>query len=407
MAHPNILAIVLAGGKGNRLFPLTAERSKPAVPFGGRNRIVDFVLSNLMNSRIYGIYLLVQYKSQSLIEHIRVNWHISSTARSHFVTVVPPQMRVGPEWFQGTADAVFQNINLIRQHRPELVLIFGSDHIYRMDVRQMIDFHLDRKAEATVAAIPVPIDNAHAFGIIKTEADGRVTGFEEKPEKATPMPGDPTRAFASMGNYLFSTEVLMDSLADAQRKGEHDFGGYVLPVMVEKGERLFAYDFAQNKVPGLKDYEEVGYWRDVGTIPAYWQTHLDMLGERPKFDLDNADWPIHPQLHEGPSTRICRGVIENSMLSEGSVVMDATIRNSVIRRAAKIGRGVVIEDSIILDRVTIGDNCRIKGVIIDSDNVIPAGQEINRENGAAPWDAYEDASGILVLPKKRVSVGGQ
>jgi len=239
MAHPMVLAFVLAGGKGERLFPLTAFRSKPSVPFGGRYRIVDFVLSNLVNSHIYSIYLLVQYKSQSLIEHVRKNWVLSSIIKDHFVAVVPPQMRMGPEWFQGTADAIFQNVNLIRRHNPKLVIIFGADHIYRMDIRQMIDFHLENEAFVTVAARPVPIEQAALFGVIITDSEKRIVGFQEKPKKPTSMPDDPGRAYVSMGNYIFNRDVLLQVLAKAQRRKQHDFGAHVIPDLVETG-KVFA-----------------------------------------------------------------------------------------------------------------------------------------------------------------------
>ena len=218
MAHPKILAFVLAGGRGERLAPLTDMRTKPSVPFGGRYRIVDFVLSNLLNSHIYSIYLLVQYKSQSLIEHVRQNWVLPPLIKEHFVAVVPPQMKMGPEWFQGTADAVYQNINLIHDHQPEIVVVFGADHIYRMDIRQMIDFHLEKGADVTVAARPVPLGEASAFGVIATDRDGRITGFQEKPKAPPPMPGAPDRALVSMGNYLFSREVLLRCAAMRRRQ---------------------------------------------------------------------------------------------------------------------------------------------------------------------------------------------
>jgi len=229
MAYPKTLAMIMAGGKGERLFPLTFERSKPSVPFGGRYRIVDFVLSNLINSQIFSIYLLVQYKSQSLIEYVRENWRLSSVITDHFVTVVPPQMRYGPDWFQGTANAVFQNMNLIRQHKPELVIVFGADHVYRMDVRQMIDFHLKHNADVTVAAMPVPIGEASSFGIIDVKKDGRIKDFIEKPENPPHMPGDPKRAYCSMGNYIFNADVLLKGLIQAERNKENDFGKHVIP----------------------------------------------------------------------------------------------------------------------------------------------------------------------------------
>ena len=343
MAHPKILTFVMAGGKGERLAPLTDFRSKPSVPFGGRYRIVDFVLSNLVNSRIYSIYLLVQYKSQSLIEHVRQNWVLSPVIRDHFVAVVPPQMRMGPEWFQGTADAVYQNINLIEDQDPELVIVFGADHIYRMDIRQMIDFHLDKGADVTVAARPVPLEQASAFGVIVTDSSKRITGFQEKPEHPAPMPDSRDRAYVSMGNYIFNRHVLVDALVNAQKRGQPDFGSHIIPGLVGLG-KVYAYDFGTNKVPGVMPYEEQGYWRDVGTISAFYQAHKDMLGEQPVFDLHNAKWPIHPAGYKGPAAQIVSGEIRNSILSEGVVIRNARIVNSVIRRDVVLEDGASVED---------------------------------------------------------------
>jgi len=401
VSNPRILAFILAGGKGNRLFPLTAERSKPAVPFGGRYRIIDFVLSNMVNSQIFSIYLLVQYKSQSLIEHIRKNWVLSSVEPFHFITLVPPQMRRGADWFQGTADAVSQNLNLVQQHRPDLVVIFGADHIYRMDVRQMIRFHLEKNADVTVAARPVPLSEGPSFGIISTDADGRIRRFLEKPEDPPPMPGDPTRTYASMGNYVFKAEVLFRALADAESKRQHDFGGYVLPSLVDSG-RLFAYDFATNRIPGTRPTEEVGYWRDVGTIRAYWEAHRDFLGEHPLFELDNPDWPIRPSRHNRPAARILGGRIENSTIAEGTVVhRDAVVINSTIRRGVTIGEGAVVRDSVIMDYVTIREGAHLSRVIVDRNNVIEAGMCIGKDAQKEEfWGAYYDPSGIAVLPKR-------
>jgi dTDP-glucose pyrophosphorylase len=243
MYIPRVLAMVMAGGEGSRLHPLTEQRSKPAVPFGGRYRIVDFVLSNLVNSGMLSIYLLVQYKSQSLIEHVRRAWVLGPNAPRQFIAVVPPQMRMGPDWFQGTSDAVYQNLNLIHDHHPDLVTVFGADHIYRIDISQMLDFHESQKADVTVAALPVPIEEADSFGVIVADADGRIREFQEKPENPNPMPGDPRRVYASMGNYLFTTEVLVRSLIKANKEGYHDFGKHVLPILKDT-HRVFAYDFA-------------------------------------------------------------------------------------------------------------------------------------------------------------------
>ena len=398
MAHPKILAFVLAGGKGERLFPLTAFRSKPSVPFGGRYRIVDFVLSNFVNSHIYSMYLLVQYKSQSLIEHVRQNWVMSPVVKSQFVTVVPPQMRMGPEWFQGTADAVFQNANLIREHNPELVLVFGADHIYRMDIRQMIDFHIEKSALVTVAARPVPIDQASAFGVIVTDSEKRIIRFEEKPRKPTPMPDDAERAYVSMGNYVFSAEVLHDALGKAQKKGQHDFGAHVIPGLIDS-KQVFAYDFGTNRVPGVMPYEEKGYWRDVGTIASFFDSHMDMLGPAPLFELDNSAWPIHPSGHEGPAAKILKGDIENSVISEGTCIVDAVIRNSVIRSGVIVEEGVSIEDSIIFDHSVLKKGCRLKRVIVDKHNIIKENEEIGYNPEKDHFRCHIDPSGIAILPR--------
>lgn len=398
MANPKVLAFILAGGKGERLFPLTAFRSKPSVPVGGRYRIVDFVLSNLVNSQIYSVYLLVQYKSQSLIEHVRMNWALSSVIKDHFVTVVPPQMRMGPEWFQGTADAVFQNVSLIQQHNPELVIIFGADHIYRMDIQQMADFHLEKEAFVTVAARPVPIELASSFGVIVTDEERRITGFQEKPKKPTPMPDDPTRAYVSMGNYIFNKDILLESLARAQRKKQHDFGAHVIPDLVES-QKVFAYDFATNVIPGTMPYEEKGYWRDVGTISSFFDTHMDMLGTSPLFEISNNSWPIHPSGYEGSATKILRGDIRNSMISEGCIIHRARIRNSVLRSGVTIEDDVSVEGCILMDQVLLKKGCRLKRVIVDKFNVINEGEQIGFDTEKDRFRCHIDSSGIAIIPR--------
>ncbi len=398
MSHPKVLAFVLAGGKGERLFPLTSFRSKPSVPFGGRYRIVDFVLSNLVNSHIFSIYLLVQYKSQSLIEHVRKNWGSSSVIKDHFVTVVPPQMRTGPEWFQGTADAVFQNANLIHLHNPKLVIVFGADHVYRMDIRQMMDFHLSKGAAATIAARPVPIEQASSFGVIRTDTERRITGFQEKPKKPAPMTDDPDRAYVSMGNYIFNTEALLEALGKTQRKKQHDFGAHVMPSLVETG-KLFAYDFEENTVPGTKKYEENGYWRDVGTISSFFDAHMDMLGNSPLFELENKSWPIHPSGYEGPATKILKGNIHNSIIAEGGLIERAKIRNSFIRADVVIENNVSVEDSIIMEHVVLKKGCRLKRVIIDKMNVINEGEQIGFDPAKDRFRCHVDSSGIAIVPR--------
>jgi len=398
MSHPKVLALVLAGGKGERLFPLTAFRSKPAVPFGGRYRIVDFVLSNFINSHIYSIYLLVQYQSQSLIEHVRQNWVLSPVIGDQFVTVVPPQMRMGPEWFQGTADAVFQNLNLIKQHDPQLVIVFGADHVYRMDIRQMIDFHITNNASVTVAARPVPVAHASAFGVIQTGTTRQITGFQEKPKKPTPLADDPALAYVSMGNYIFNRDVLIQALAKAQRNKQHDFGSHVIPDLVGSG-RVFAYDFATNTIPGTLPFEERGYWRDVGTISAYFDAHMDMLGKTPRFELDNKKWSIHPSGHGGPATKILHGYIRNSIIAEGSLIHKARIRNSVIRSGAVIEDGVSVDECIIMDNVVLRKGCRLKRAIVDKLNVIEEGETFGFDPDNDRFKCHIDASGIAIIPK--------
>ncbi|MGD1074932.1 MAG: glucose-1-phosphate adenylyltransferase [Thermodesulfovibrionales bacterium] len=399
MAQPKVLAFVLAGGKGERLFPLTAFRSKPSVPFGGRYRIVDFVLSNLVNSRIYSIYLLVQYKSQSLIEHVRQNWVLSSVMRDHFVAVVPPQMRMGPEWFQGTADAIFQNIDLIRQHNPELVLVFGADHIYRMDIRQLIDFHLQKDAFVTVAARPVPVESASAFGVIITDNDKRIVGFQEKPKNPTPMPDNSDLAYVSMGNYLFNKDVLLDALAKSQRKKLHDFGAHVIPDLVDS-KKVFAYDFGTNIIPDTKPYEEKGYWRDVGTIASFFDAHMDMLGKSPRFELNNRFWPIHSSGDRGAAAKLLRGEITNSIISEGTVIYDARVKNSIIRSNVIIEEDVSVEDCIILDHSLLKRGCKLRKVIVDKLNVIKENEQIGFNPEKDHFRCHIDPSGIAILPRE-------
>lgn len=401
VSTPKVLAIVLAGGEGSRLYPLTKERSKPSVPFGGRYRIVDFVLSNFINSGIYSIYLLVQYKSQSLIEHVRKAWGLSPILTGHFVTVVPPQMQEGPEWFQGTSDAVYQNLNLVKKHRPDLVAVFGADHIYRMDLQQMIRDHIAKQAEVSVAAIPVSLDQTRSFGIIETDGDGRIVGFREKPETAQAMPGRPGMALASMGNYLFNCRVLIDELEEAHRRGEKDFGKDVLPRLLGR-RRVHAYDFATNEVPGVKDYEEPSYWRDVGTIAAYADAHHDLLGAEPKFDLFNPYWPIRSSNYDGPTAKVIGGEIVNSTIGAGAVVCGSRIRNTVLRREVVVEEGVELEDCVIMDYVMIKRGSRLKNVIIDRYNIIPPDTAIGYDRAADAANYYVDEdTGIVVVSKGR------
>lgn len=397
MAASRVLAVIMAGGEGKRLHPLTAERSKPAVPFGGRYRIVDFVLSNFINSGINSIYLLVQYKSQSLIEHVRKSWVLSPINPAHFITIVPPQMRGGAEWFQGTADAVYQNLNLICLHQPEIVAVFGADHIYRMDIRQMVDFHREREADVTVAALPVPVSQCSSFGVIKTDSEGLIQEFQEKPADPACMPGDPTRCLASMGNYLFRTKTLIQALENCHDKSQYDFGHHVLPSL-KSTHRVYAYNFETNKVPGVKSYEEPAYWRDVGTVEAYFDAHRDVLGLEPRFDIFNTQWPILSSNYLGPVAKIISGDIKNSILGGGALINGARIHNSVIRREVVIEEGAEIEDSIIMDHTVIGKGAKLKRVIVDRHNVIAPHTRIgyDRDQDAARY--HISPAGYVVVP---------
>jgi glucose-1-phosphate adenylyltransferase len=399
MARDRILAMILAGGRGERLFPLTRDRAKPSVPFGGRYRIVDFVLSNFVNSGILSLYVLVQYKSQSLIEHLRMAWRTSGLVPDNFVTAVPPQMRIGETWYRGSADAVLQNLNLIDDFDPDLVAVFGADHVYRMDVNQMVAFHHDREADVTVAARPVPVADARDFGVLAVDASGRVVDFVEKPSVPRAMPGNPAHAYASMGNYLFSRRALVDSLlADARAETAHDFGKSIIPALVPRA-RVFAYDFQKNVVPGIKPYEEPGYWRDVGAIDAYFQAHMDLLGETPGFDLDNRRWPILTSHHHGPPVRVDGGEFENAQMGEGSLVRRARVRNSILGRGVWVNEGAVIEDSIIMDFTAVGKGAHLSRVIVDRFNIIPAAEEIGLDPVADARRFHIGAGGLVVIPR--------
>jgi glucose-1-phosphate adenylyltransferase len=391
--------MIMAGGKGERLHPLTRERSKPAVPFGGRYRIIDFVLSNFVNSEMLSLYVLVQYKSQSLIEHLRLSWRTTGIVPDYFVTVVPPQMRFGTAWYRGTADAVLQNLNLLDDFNPDVVAVFGADHIYRMDVAQMLAFHRETGADVTVAARHVPIAEASAFGVLAVDRASRVVDWNEKPREPRSMPDDPAHALVSMGNYLFSRRALVDALlADARRSTDHDFGRSIIPELVPGG-RVYAYDFTANEVPGIKPYEEVGYWRDVGTIESYWDAHMDLLGESPRFDIDNRYWPIRTGMHPGPAARFIGSDVDNTQVAEGSLVKRATLRNSILGRSVWVNEGAQIEDSIIMDHTTVGKGARLRRAIVDRYNIVAADTEIGFDRDADRRRYHVDGSGIVVVPR--------
>jgi glucose-1-phosphate adenylyltransferase len=407
-----VLSFVLAGGKGTRLYPLTKERAKPAVPFGGQYRIIDFVLSNLINSGIYSVYVLIQFKSQSLLQHLRDGWEFSGLLKNHFVIPVPAQMRSpGETWYKGTADAIYQNVNLIEQSDPHLVAVFGADHIYRMNIRAMLEFHEQKRAQATVAAIPVPKALASEFGVIETASDGRILGFHEKNPNAPTMPGNPDMVLASMGNYIFSTAPLLRYLhEDAKMKDTaHDFGRNILPRWVERGD-VYAYDFQSNRIPG-DPIGASGYWRDVGSIDAYYDATMDLRNVTPALNLYNRRWPLRTAGYDDPPVKFTfdeegrRGSAIDSIVSSGSILSGGQVRNSVLGRGVKVHTGAALDDCIVFDNCDIGRRARIKRAILDKNVIVP-------EDAVIGYDLEEDArrghhvteSGIVVVEGQRSKV---
>jgi glucose-1-phosphate adenylyltransferase len=401
-----VLGMILAGGEGNRLYPLTQQRAKPAVPFGGKYRLIDFALSNFINSRIYSIYVLTQFKSQSLTEHLQESWRFSSILRDHFILPVPAQKRTGDSWYQGTADAIYQNINLIEDGDFDIIAVFGADHIYRMDLQQMIDFHCRKRADVTISALPVPIKEASSFGVIQVQEKQRITGFKEKPKRPRPIPGKPDKAFASMGNYLFNKDILMKLLYEdaADVESSHDFGKDILPRIFNKS-RVFAYDFHRNRIPGITK-KEIGYWRDVGTIKSFWEANMDLRNIKPEFNLYNKNWPIKTSSYGTPPAKFIfneygrPGQAINSIVSEGSIISGGTVQDSVIGREVSINSGATVTSSLLMDRVKIGNHCKINMAIIDKDVEIPPntilGYDLEQDKKRFFVD---DESNIIVIPK--------
>lgn len=401
-----ILGVILAGGRGERLFPLTQHRAKPAVPFGGRYRLIDIVLSNFVNSGILSIYVLTQFKAQSLLEHLDRGWRTTDFLGEHFVIPVPAQMRLGDDWYQGTADSVYQNLYLLERHNPRLVAVFGADHIYRMNVRQMIDEHQKKSAEVTVAAIPVNIEQAHQFGVVEVDEDWRISGFSEKPREPKPIPGEPDTALVSMGNYLFNNDLLIEALrADAvDPASHHDFGGDLLPRLI-KHHRVYAYDFRKNRIPVPSKGEEASYWRDLGTLDAYYDANMDLCSIDPSFNLYNRSWPLRTVGFADPPAKFVfdwadrQGMAVNSVVAEGTIISGSCVRNCVVGRNVRIHSYSHIEDSVIMDWVEIGRGCRIRRAIIDKANVIPSGTQIgyDLDKDRERWTV--SPRGIVVMPR--------
>jgi glucose-1-phosphate adenylyltransferase len=394
-----VLAIILAGGRGERLYPLTRDRAKPAVPFGGIYRIIDFTLSNCINSGIRHIYALTQYKSISLHRHIQLGWSTLSAPLGEFVEVIPAQQRIDEQWYQGTADAIYQNMYTLQEERPDLLLILSGDHIYKMDYRKMIAFHLERKADLTVATIRMDRTLSREFGVIEADGDWRIVGFQEKPEEPRTLPGDPQGILASMGVYVFNIEIMVRRLIDdARSDSSHDFGKDIIPAMIQK-DRVFAFDFREGDQGGT------GYWRDVGTLDAYFEANMDLVSLTPQLNLYDPQWPILTYQPPYPPAKTVHaeegrtGTVINSIISNGCIISGGSVKRSVFSPRVRVHSYVDIEDSILLDGVDVGRHAKIRRAIIDKEVHIPEGTKIG-------YDLEEDAkrftvnpSGIVVVPK--------
>lgn len=397
--QPNVLSIVLAGGEGKRLFPLTADRAKPAVPFGGNYRLIDFVLSNLVNAGFVKIAVLTQYKSHSLDRHVATAWNVAGPT-PQYIASVPAQQRRGKRWYNGSADAIVQSLNLIYDEKPDYVIVFGADHVYRMDPAQMLDDHIKSGKAATVAGIRVPREEATAFGVIQADQDGTITEFLEKPADPPGTPDDPNMAYASMGNYIFSTEALVRALLEDEQNedSDHDMGGDIIPYFVNKGEAN-VYDFSGNEVPGATERDKA-YWRDVGTIDSFYEAHMDLISVHPVFNMYNKAWPIH-STEDGnlpPAKFVQGGIAQSSMVSPGSIISGATVRNSVLATDVRVEEGATVEGSVLLPGVRVGKGAVVRHAILDKNVYVSDGEIIG-------VDPERDGSRFKVSPGGVVVVG--
>ena len=407
MSIDDALVMILAGGEGKRLYPFTKYRAKPAVPFGGRYRIIDFVLNNFINSGFFKIKVLTQYKSDSLNKHITRGWALSPFL-NQYVDLAPAQMRTGLDWYRGTADAIYQNIFHITDENPKYVCIFGGDHIYKMDVSQMLDFHKSNNSDLTISAIPIPIEEASEFGIIEVDENWRLTNFVEKPKsKPKSIPGNPNMCLASMGNYIFDKEVLLRALDEDfnVESSSHDFGKNVIPMLLAENKRIFVYNFASNTFPGMTDAER-GYWRDVGSIDAYWQANMDLLDSAPELNLYSREWPLRTFNYNYPPAKFVWsegdrvGMATNSMVSEGCIVSGGGLSRCVLSPRVRVNSYSQISESILMENVDIGRYSRIKRAIIDKNVDIPPNTRIgfNREEDERRG-FYVSPGGVTVVPK--------
>ena len=398
-SEPHVLGIVLAGGEGKRLYPLTMDRAKPAVPFGGAYRLIDFVLSNLVNAGYERICVLTQYKSHSLDRHISQTWWTSGF-HGEYITPVPAQQRLGPRWYTGSADAIFQSMNLITDERPEYIVVFGADHVYRMDPSQMVAAHIESGADVTVAGIRVPRAEAVAFGCIDSDESGKITRFLEKPADPPGTPDDPDVTFASMGNYVFTTEALVDALrADAaDSDSDHDMGGDIIPAFVRR-DTAFVYDFKDNQVPGATE-RDTGYWRDVGTLDAFYEAHMDLVSVHPIFNLYNGRWPIRGETHNLPPAKFVQsGVAEDSVVGSGCIISGGTVRNSVLSSNVIVEDGAVVEGSVLMPGVRVGKGAVVRKAILDKNVVVGDGEQLGVDVSADRERFSVSAGGVVTVGK--------
>jgi glucose-1-phosphate adenylyltransferase len=402
----NTIAMVLAGGKGERLSPLTLRRAKPSVAFGGKYKIIDFVLSNLFNSGIKKVYILTQYRAYSLNKHIRESWGKWTGLGEFFVAISPETSSEGEEWFKGTADAILQYLRFVESSDADYVAIFGGDHVYKMDITQMINTHRMNRADITIAALEVSVEDASRFGVFSVDDDARVIAFTEKPKDPETIPGRET-CFASMGNYIFSTKKLIEVLLEGKKHYEDlDFGKHVIPMMLESGDRVFAYNFNDNQVPGMKA-EERGYWKDVGTIDSYYEANMDLINVSPQLNLYNYKWPILTNQGNFPPAKTVfddgerRGVNIDSYVSAGCITSGSTVRRSILGPLCKINSYSLVEESILFENVTVGRHVKIKRAIIDKGVVVTDGSTIGYDTDSDLRNGYTiTESGIVVVPRK-------
>lgn len=399
----NVLSIVLAGGEGKRLYPFTADRAKPAVPFGGNYRLIDFVLSNLVNAGYYKICVLTQYKSHSLDRHISQSWQLSGLT-GQYITPVPAQQRLGKRWFTGSADAILQSLNLVYDEQPDYIIVFGADHVYRMDPEQMVQAHIDSGADVTVAGLRVPRAEATAFGVIQAGEDNRIEQFLEKPADPPSVPDDPDVAFASMGNYVFTTSALIDALKEDEQNedSKHDMGGDIIPILVARGSAN-VYDFSDNMVPG-ETARDKGYWRDVGTVDAFYEAHMDLISVHPVFNLYNQKWPIHTAETGNlpPAKFVKGGIAQSSMVSAGCIISAGTVRNSVLSENVIVDEGATVEGCVLMPGVRIGKGAVVRHAIIDKNVQVSDGEIIGADRARDEQRFTVSQGGVVCIGKNEV-----